>query len=91
MKARANKLSELNLKVLRDSPHFRLSFLTTRFYLMIRMAEIRAVIIVLKDLSRLEEIQGMETRQQLAGIVLVPAQLIGAKDKSLEFRATSTI
>ena len=77
--------------VQRNNPRSKLSFLITRFYLRIRITEIRAIITAHKDLSRLRETQGMEIRQQPAGIVLVPVQLIGAKNKSLGSRATSTI
>ena len=75
----------------KTKPRFKLSFQTTRFYLRIRIAEIGATITAFKDLNRLEETQGMETRQQSAETALVPVQLIGAKNKSQEYQATSTI
>ena len=91
MKGPANRLLELNLMVQRNNPRSKLSFLITRFYLRIRITEIRAIITAHKDPNRLGETQGMETRQQLVEIVLVPVQLIGGKNKSLGSRATSTI
>ena len=91
MKGPANRLLELNLMVQRNNPRSKLSFLITRFYLRIRITVIRATITAHKDPNRLGENQGMEIRQQPAGIVLVPVQLIEAKNKSLGSRATSTI